>query len=75
MRAIDPLPDVSDLLDDIESPCSLTVRSIPVLTKVLTAANDASTLIEVRKLSAAVCKSKTVALRHPVMPVGNRFGG
>jgi spermidine synthase len=27
------------------------------------------------ELSVAVCNSEAVALRHPVMPVGNGFGG
>src|SRR5207253_11479107 len=30
---------------------------------------------ELRELSVGVRKSETVALRHPVMPVGNGFGG
>jgi hypothetical protein len=27
------------------------------------------------EVSAAVCNSETIALRHPVMPVGYGFGG
>ena len=31
--------------------------------------------VVLRELSVAVRSSETVALRHPIMPVGNGFGG
>lgn len=31
--------------------------------------------VKLRELSVGVCKSETIALRHPVMPVGNGLGG
>jgi divalent metal cation (Fe/Co/Zn/Cd) transporter len=59
---------------------ALTLRfrselSIPALDDAIREITFTLQAVEKRELSANVCKSETVTLGDPVMPVGDRFGG